>query len=83
MSRMISAAAVLFLVLVEANVVQAQQPFGGVLKKEPASGYLLKGQTVFVDDGTCRKGYIKQITGGSINRGMHRQRSCVPRPRGL
>ena len=55
------------------------------LSSEPPEGHLLPGQRVLVDDGSCPKGKIKEITGGS-NRiyrtsvarpGAPRQRRCI------
>jgi hypothetical protein len=56
-----------------------------VLKKEPGPGQLAAGQTVLVDDGSCPKGKIKQITGGSNItggqgvKGGSRTKKCVNR----
>ena len=56
-----------------------------ILKVEPGPGMLGAGQTVLVDDGSCGRGKIKQVTGGS-NRtsggkerkgGSGRVRTCV------
>ena len=54
-----------------------------VLKQEPARGELRQGEVVLVDDGTCPKGEIKQVTGGGNVRGdfgSNRQRRCIPGP---
>lgn len=38
------------------------------------------GQRVFVDDGSCPAGQIKQIIGSKLSQnGVERTRSCVPR----
>lgn len=38
------------------------------------------GQRVFVDDGSCPAGQIKQIVGSKLSQnGVVRTRSCVPR----
>jgi Family of unknown function (DUF6719) len=55
-----------------------------ILKREPAMGSLKPGQTVLVDDGTCPKGQVKEVTGGDHQKvgGKHqleRQRRCVAR----
>jgi hypothetical protein len=62
-----------------------------VLKQEPGPGTLRRGMSVLVDDGTCGKGKIKRVTGGSqgsmtsgevsVNRGsaIPRTRECIPR----
>jgi hypothetical protein len=56
------------------------------LKKEPGAGQLPAGSVVLVDDGTCGKGKIKQVTGGSnmsggqmVAGGSSRTRKCVPK----
>jgi uncharacterized protein DUF6719 len=36
-----------------------------VLKQEPQMGRMREGQVVFVDDGSCPKGQIKEVTGGN------------------
>ncbi|MCW6510962.1 DUF6719 family protein [Lichenifustis flavocetrariae] len=46
---------------------------------EPAAGTLPEGQSMLVDDGTCPKGKIKQITGGNTKVGAPRVRTCVRR----
>jgi hypothetical protein len=53
-----------------------------VVKSEPPAGSLAPGATLLVDDGTCGKGKIKRITGGSTGgggRSSGRQRECIPR----
>lgn len=57
------------------------------LRQEPAPGALASGTVVYVDDGTCPSGQIKEVTGGSnisrsgqaIPGGSSRQRRCVTR----
>ena len=57
-----------------------------VLKKEPARGALRFGDRVLVDDGSCPRGQIKEVTGGS-NMGRsetrpgrtQRSRRCIAR----
>lgn len=56
------------------------------LKKEPGPGQLPAGSVVLVDDGTCGKGKIKQVTAGSnmsggqmIAGGSPRVRKCIPK----
>lgn len=36
-----------------------------VLKQEPPMGQMREGQVVLVDDGSCPKGQIKEVTGGN------------------
>ena len=53
-----------------------------VVRSEPPAGSLPSGAVVLVDDGTCGKGKIKQIIGGSTDpssRGTARQRTCIAR----
>jgi uncharacterized protein DUF6719 len=57
-----------------------------VLKKEPGAGQLPAGSVVLVDDGTCGKGKIKQVTAGSnmsggqmVAGGSPRTRKCIPK----
>jgi len=55
-----------------------------MLKREPAMGSLKPGQTVLVDDGTCPKGQVKEVTGGDHQKvggkqQLERQRRCVAR----
>ena len=51
------------------------------LKKEPPRGVgaLRYGERVLVDDGSCPRGQIKQITGGSKGRGISRSQRCISR----
>jgi hypothetical protein len=51
-----------------------------VLKEEPPKNSLPRGKIVYVDDGTCPPGEIKEITGGSQEKGIPRQVRCVKRP---
>ena len=49
-------------------------------KEEPPKGALPYGQIVYVDDGTCPVGEVKEITGGSLQEGIPRKVRCVKRP---
>ena len=51
-----------------------------VLKEEPPKSALRRGEVVYVDDGTCPVGEIKEITGGNEARGIPRKVRCVKRP---
>jgi hypothetical protein len=59
-----------------------------VIPVEPPPGSLAAGARVYVDDGKCPKGQIKEITGGSnigrggeiLKSGSPRQRRCVKPP---
>lgn len=50
------------------------------LKEMPKPGDLPRGKTVYVDDGKCPKGEIKEVTGGSQEKGLARTVRCVKRP---
>ena len=45
-----------------------------VVKQEPFEGKMVPGAVVLVDDGSCGKGKIKEVTGGEIG-------AMDPRPR--
>lgn len=51
------------------------------LKEEPPKGSVAHGKVVYVDDGTCPKGEVKEITGGSQANAIPRKVRCVKRPR--
>ena len=51
-----------------------------VLKEEPPKNSLPRGKVVYVDDGSCPAGEIKEITGGSQDKGVRRQVRCIKRP---
>lgn len=73
--------AAMFSVLISAVSTHAQQ----ILKREPPPGGLPAGAVVLVDDGSCPKGKIKEVTGGSnisggqSVKGGARTRRCIPR----
>lgn len=52
-----------------------------VVKQEPFDGKMEPGQIILVDDGTCGKGKIKEVTGGEIGAMNPRPRSrrCIPK----
>ena len=50
------------------------------LKVAPKDGEIPYGKVVYVDDGTCPKGEIKEITGGSREKSISRKTRCVKRP---
>jgi hypothetical protein len=52
-----------------------------VVKQEPFDGQMVPGGIVLVDDGTCGKGKIKEVTGGEIGamNPRPRARRCIPR----
>ncbi len=49
-----------------------------LLTREPSDVRL--GQRVYVDDGTCPQGQVKEVTGSRLTpTGIERTRKCVPR----
>jgi hypothetical protein len=62
MRAFLAGSAALVLFLTASSLCNAQ-----ILKKEPEPGQLTTGTVVLVDDGTCGKGKIKQVTGGSTS----------------
>jgi hypothetical protein len=66
-----------FAFLVTASRSHAQM----VVKQEPFDGQMVPGQVILVDDGTCGRGRIKQVTGGEIGamNPRPRTRTCVPK----
>jgi hypothetical protein len=52
-----------------------------VVKQEPFEGKMLPGAVILVDDGSCGKGKIKQVTGGEIGAmdPRPRTRKCIPK----
>jgi hypothetical protein len=63
--------------LLAANSSDAQV----VVKQEPFEGQMVPGAVILVDDGTCGKGKIKQVTGGEIGAmdPRPRTRKCIPK----
>ena len=53
---------------------------GGDLKKMPKPGEIPFGKVVYVDDGECPKGEVKEVTGGSSVKEIPRKVRCVKRP---
>jgi hypothetical protein len=51
-----------------------------ILTREPDAGELRLGQRVYVDDGTCPAGQIKEVAGANLTAsGVVRSRQCVAR----
>ena len=50
------------------------------VKEKPATGDIPYGKVVYVDDGTCPKGEVKEVTGGSQDKSIPRTVRCVKRP---
>ena len=53
------------------------------LTEMPSSRQLSYGKVVYVDDGECPPGEIKEVRGGSKERGIARQVRCIARPASL
>jgi hypothetical protein len=69
--------AALTLLLALAGACEAQT----VVKQEPFDGKMEPGQIILVDDGTCGKGKIKEVTGGEVGamNPRPRTRRCIPK----
>lgn len=52
----------------------------GILKTAPKDGDIPYGKVVYVDDGTCPKGQVRELTGGSREKSIPRRSRCVKRP---
>jgi hypothetical protein len=52
-----------------------------VVKQEPFDGKMLPGAVILVDDGSCGKGRIKEVTGGEVGAmdPRPRTRRCIPK----
>jgi len=64
----------LFAILAMAGAAAAQ----AIVKQEPPSGALKRGQIILVDDGSCPAGQIKEVSAGAGTE-SRRTRRCVPR----
>jgi hypothetical protein len=62
-----------------ASVAQAERKVE-YLKEEPPTGSVPYRKIVYVDDGTCPQGEVKEITGGSQAKSVPRKVRCVKRP---
>jgi hypothetical protein len=63
-------------------VVASSHSNAQVVKQEPFDGQMVPGAILLVDDGTCGKGKIKQVTGGEVGamNPRPRTRKCIPKP---
>jgi hypothetical protein len=52
-----------------------------ILQEVPATGTIPTGRIVYVDDGGCPPGQVKEVAGGSISHGVPRKIRCVDRPK--
>jgi hypothetical protein len=51
-----------------------------ILPREPAPGELRLGQRVYVDDGSCPAGQLKEVAGAKLTAsGIVRAKQCVAR----
>ena len=51
-----------------------------ILPREPDEGELRLGQRVYIDDGSCPAGQIKEVVGAKLTAsGITRTRQCVAR----
>ncbi len=51
-----------------------------ILPREPDEGELRLGQRVYVDDGACPSGQVKEVAGANLTAaGVTRTRQCVSR----
>jgi hypothetical protein len=75
MKRTVGLAVLAFLLTVSSSNAQV------VVKQEPFDGQMVPGGIVLVDDGTCGRGKIKEVTGGEIGamNPRPRTRRCIPR----
>jgi hypothetical protein len=77
MTTLMTGLAALILFIAAGGACNAQP----VVKQEPFDGQMVPGGVVLVDDGSCGKGKIKEVTGGEIGAMNPRPRSrrCIPR----
>ena len=75
-----------FAVALIAGLLYAGTAEAQILKREPAPGALRFGQRVLVDDGSCPRGQIKQVSAGNNIGGpetrpgrVQRTRRCIAR----
>jgi hypothetical protein len=60
--------------------MSACSPTVQTLREMPATGTIQNGRIVYVDDGDCPLGQVKEVTGGSLTQGIPRGIRCVDRP---
>jgi hypothetical protein len=88
MGTLVTGAMALCISLAASGVCHAQFVATGsqgnpqVVKQEPLEGKMSPGQVLLVDDGTCGKGRIKEVTGGEVATINYRPRTrrCIARP---
>jgi hypothetical protein len=87
MGRLVTGTVGLCISLAACGVCRAQFVATGsqsnpqVVKQEPLEGKMSPGQVLLVDDGTCGKGRIKEVTGGEVAPINYRPRTrrCIAR----
>ena len=74
MKRIVALAALAYLLAASGGEAQ-------VVKQEPFEGKMVPGAVILVDDGSCGKGKIKEVTGGEIGAmdPRPRTRRCIPK----
>ena len=77
MRTLLAALATPGLLLTASGICHAQP----VVRQEPFDGQMVPGAAVLVDDGSCGKGRIKEVTGGEVGAMNPRPRSkrCIPK----
>jgi hypothetical protein len=63
-----------------ATLLAAGSSDAQIVKQEPFDGQMVPGAVILVDDGSCGKGKIKEVTGGEIGamNPRPRTRRCIP-----
>jgi hypothetical protein len=61
-------------------VVAMGQASQSIPKDVPKEGEIPYGEVVLVDDGTCPKGQVKEITGGNREKSIPRKSRCIRQP---
>jgi uncharacterized protein DUF6719 len=88
MRTLVTATFALGVCLLAGDICRAQfAPAAGpgdapVVKREPFDGMMSPGAIVLVDDGSCGKGRIKEVTGGEVAPAIQRPRTrrCIAKP---
>jgi hypothetical protein len=77
MRPLLAAVAASGLLVAAGGICQAQP----VVRQEPFDGQMVPGAVVLVDDGSCGKGRIKEVTGGevAVMNPRPRSRRCIPK----
>jgi hypothetical protein len=89
MKTLVTATFALGVSLLAGDICRAQFATAGgpsnapVVKQEPSDGMMSPSAIVLVDDGSCGKGRIKEVTGGEVSPAIERPRTrrCIAKPR--